>query len=398
MTHSVGTFATIDGALMADDFDPEPPDYERHRAPRHLPWHQRLDAEAGLEELRALNAGSEAVAGVAGGGRRFGGVRLWPRRRRGRLRRRRPRWLRAIRWAITALFAWVVLSVILFIASSLSAQGVPASALAALSGGGLPPFSATTILVLGSDARPAGSKEPGADVGGPSRSDVMMLVRTGGGHSGRLSIPRDTLVDVPGHGFGKINSAFYYGGPALAIKTVDEFLGIKINHVLLINFTNFPKLVDAMGGVNYTGSCVVSFISGGFRDGGYTLRLQSGTHHLNGAQALALARTRHNQCNPNETDLTREIRQQKLLLDMKSQMLSLTGFFHLPWIAWALPQTLETDMGAPTLAGVLASMELNGNAKTALLEPTGAEVYDGQDVLTITDAAKQADVQQFLNS
>src|SRR5579863_893326 len=392
MMHSVGTFATIDGALMADEFDPEPPDYERYWAPRHIPWHQRLDAEAGLEQLRELNAGVEPEAAA----RRFGGMRLpWRRRRR---RRRRPRWLRAIRWAIAALVAWIVLSAVLFIVSSIEAQGVPASAVAALSGGGLPPFSATTILVLGSDARPAGSKEPGADVGGPSRSDVMMLVRTGGGHSGRLSIPRDTLVDVPGHGFGKINSAYFFGGPALAIRTVEQFLGIQVNHVLLINFTNFPKLVDAMGGVTYTGGCVVSFISGGFRDGGFTLRLQSGTHHLDGAQALALARTRENHCNPGETDLTREIRQQKLLLDMKSQMLSFTGFLHLPWIAWALPQTLETDMGAPTLAGVLASMELNGNPKTALLEPTGAEVYNGQDVLTITDAAKRADVQRFLNS
>jgi len=83
---------------------------------------------------------------------------------------------------------------------------------------------------------------------------------------------------------------------------------------------------------------------------------------------------------------------------MKSQMLSLAGFIRLPWIAWALPQTLETDMGAPTLAGVLAALELDGNAHTALLEPTGSAVYNGQDVLTITDAAKQADVERFLQS
>jgi LCP family protein required for cell wall assembly len=393
MTHSVGTFATIDAALMADDFDPEPPDYERYRARHRAPWHRAGDAEAGLAELRELNAGLEP--GTTG---RRGRPGLGLGRRRGRPRRRRPRWLRAIRWTPAALVGWVGLSVILFIVSSMSAQGVPSAAVAALQGGGLPPFSATTILVLGSDARPAGSKEPGANVGGPSRSDVMMLVRTGGGHSGRLSIPRDTLVDVPGHGLGKINSAYYFGGPALAIRTVEQFLGIAINHVLLINFTNFPKLVDAMGGVDYTGSCVVSYISGGFRNGGFTLRLQSGTHHLDGAQALALARTRKNHCNPGETDLTREIRQQKLLLDMKSQMLSFSGFIRAPWIAWALPQTLETDMGAPTLAGVLASMELDGNAKTALLEPTGAEIYNGQDVLTITDAAKRADVARFLGS
>jgi anionic cell wall polymer biosynthesis LytR-Cps2A-Psr (LCP) family protein len=179
------------------------------------------------------------------------------------------------------------------------------------------------------------------------------------------------------------------------VRTVEEFLGVKINHVLLVNFTNFPSLVDAMGGVTYSGSCVVSFINGGFRAGGFTLRLQSGTHHLDGVQALALARTRENRCNPSETDLTREIRQQKLLLAMKSQMLSFSGFLHLPWIAWALPQAVETDLGAPTLAGVLASLELNGNAHTAILYPTGAVGVSG---LTISDSQKQADVAAFLSN
>ena len=371
---------------MADALDPEPGPYRRYRATLRPPWHRSPDAQTGLAQLRALNAGEGEGA---------------PRRRLGRRRRprpRRPRWLRALRWALLALGGWIAISAVLFVVSSMTAAGIPSSAAAALDGGGLPLLSATNILVLGSDARPAGSKEPGADVGGPSRSDVMMLVRTGGGHSARLSIPRDTLVQIPGHGLAKINAAYYYGGPALAIRTVESFLGIKVNHVVLINFTNFPKLVDAMGGVTYTGSCVVSFISGGFRDGGFTLRLPSGTHHLDGLQALALARTRENRCNPAENDLTRELRQQKLLLDMKSQMLSLAGFIRLPWIAWALPQTLETDMGAPTLAGVLAALELDGNAHTALLEPTGSAVYNGQDVLTITDAAKQADVERFLQS
>ena len=371
---------------MAEGPDQERPQYTRYRATLRPPWQRQLDAQAGLEELRALNAPGARVAA-----------------RRGLLRRRkpprrRPGWLRAIRWVLAAFAAWIGVSVVLFVVSSLTAQGIPSAAVAALQGGGLPPFSATNILVLGSDARPAGSQEPGADPGGPSRSDTMMLIRTGGGHSARLSIPRDTLVDIPGHGLAKINAAYYYGGAALAIRTVEDFLGIKVNHVVLINFTHFPQLVNAMGGVNYTGSCVVSLISGGFREGGFTLRLPSGTHHLDGAQALALARTRHNRCNPSETDLTRELRQQKLLLAMKSQILSLTGFIHLPWISWALPQTLETDMGAGTLAGVLASLELNGNARTALLEPTGQEVFNGQDVLTITPGAKQADVAHFLSS
>jgi LCP family protein required for cell wall assembly len=372
---------------MADVLDPEPPRYERHRASLRRPWRRRLDAQAGLEQLRALR--EEPVVEPGGVGRL----------RRRRRRPPRPRWRRILRWSLGALAGWIGLSVVLFVISGATAQGVPASVSAALDGGGLPMLSATNILVLGSDARPVGSKEPGANVGGPSRSDVMMLVRTGGGHSSRLSIPRDTLVDIPGHGMAKINAAYAYGGPALAIRTVRAFLGIKVNHVVLINFTNFPKLVDAMGGVDYTGSCVVSFISGGFRNGGFTLRLQSGTHHLDGAQALALARTRENHCNPRENDLTRELRQQKLLLDMKSQMLSLSGFIRLPWIAWALPQTIESDMSGLTLAGVLASLELGGNAHNALLTPTGSAVLpDGEQVLTITQAAKQADVARFLSS
>jgi LCP family protein required for cell wall assembly len=361
----------------------EPAKYRRLRASRRVPWRRRQAPQTGLDELRALRPGE--------GEEDLRSRRWWQRRRR----RRRPLWFRVLSWALLALAAWIGVSVVLFVISSLTAEGVPASAVAALDGGGLPPFSASTILVLGSDARPAGSKEPGADPGGPSRSDTMMLIRTGGGHSARLSIPRDMVVEIPGHGFGKINSAFAYGGAGLAVKTVENFLGIPINHVLIVNFTKFPQLVDAMGGVNYTGSCVVSYINGGFRDGGFTLRLPTGTHHLDGAQALALARTRENHCNARETDLTREIRQQKLLLDMKSQALSFSGFIRLPWIAWALPRAIQTDMNPLTLAGVLTSLELNGNAHNAILYPTGTVGVSG---LTIDPSRKQADVAAFLRS
>ena len=167
---------------------------------------------------------------------------------------------------------------------------------AQLAGAGYPLVSANTILVLGSDQRPKGSKEPGAN-SGPSRSDSIMLMRVGGGHSAKLSILRDTVVPIPGHGMDKINAAYAYGGAALSIKTIKDWLGIPINHVVEINFQNFPDLIDSMGGIDYSGGCVVSKINGGSRNGGYTLRLRKGTHHINGKQALALARTRHNLCN-----------------------------------------------------------------------------------------------------
>ena len=334
----------------------------------------------------------------AGDEERPGKRRRLPWRRR-RVRKPRPGWLRILRWIGAVVGAWVGVSIVLFVISSIVATGVPSSAVAALDSGGVPPFSATTILVLGSDGRPPGSKEGGAasdTEGGPTRSDTMMLIRTGGGSTSRLSIPRDTVVDLPGYGLQKINAAFYYGGAALAIKTVDSFLDVRINHVIVINFTNFPALVNAVGGVNWTGGCVDSQISGGTADGGYSLVLKPGTHHLNGAQALVLARTRENLCNPAWTDITREINQQKLFAAMKGQVLSLTGFVRLPWIAWDAPQTLETDMGAPTLAGVAASLSLFGSGQTTVL-PTQGEYLPGVgDVQTISDGAKQAAVARFL--
>ena len=88
-----------------------------------------------------------------------------------------------------------------------------------------------------------------------------MLWRVGGGVSRRLSIPRDTLVPIPGHGTNKINAAYAFGGPALTIKTVEQLTGIKINHVIIINFANFPKFIDAIGGVAVKTGRICSQIS-----------------------------------------------------------------------------------------------------------------------------------------
>ena len=378
---------------MVEAPDPGRGKYKRYRSSRGLRARPRQDPEAGLAELQ------DATAGLAQP--ELGRPPRPPRRpwRRRRARGPRPRWVRLLRLLAALGAVWIGLAFVLFVISSIVATGVPSSAVAALDSGGVPPFSATTILVLGSDGRPPGSKEGGAasdTEGGPTRSDTMMLIRTGGGSTSRLSIPRDTVVDLPGYGLQKINAAFYYGGAALAIKTVDSFLDVRINHVIVINFTNFPALVNAVGGVNWTGGCVDSQISGGTADGGYSLVLKPGTHHLNGAQALVLARTRENLCNPAWTDITREINQQKLFAAMKGQVLSLTGFVRLPWIAWDAPQTLETDMGAPTLAGVAASLSLFGSGQTTVL-PTQGEYLPGVgDVQTISDGAKQAAVARFL--
>jgi LCP family protein required for cell wall assembly len=225
-----------------------------------------------------------------------------------------------------------------------------------------------------------------------------MLWRLGGGTSRRLSIPRDTLVPIPGHGTNKINAAYAFGGPALTIKTVDAFTGLKINHVIIINFANFPKFIDAIGGVTVNTGRICSEISGGAQNGGWTLNLPPGTHHLTGIQALTLARTRENSCNPASNDLTREGYQQQILNAIKSQLLTPYTFFHLPWASWYAPQSIRTDMGGLTLMSMFAAAQLGGSAPVQILEPTGSESVPGVgDSLTVTPQAVQHAVAKLVN-
>jgi LCP family protein required for cell wall assembly len=318
----------------------------------------------------------------------------------GEPRRRRPITVgRVVKWIALALVAWIGLSVVLFLISAqVNQDQVSQAAQDQLASGGVGIVKPQTTLILGSDLRTQRTKEPGASTSGPSRSDSLVLVRTGGGHSAKLSIPRDTVVDIPGHGRDKINAAYAIGGAALTLQTVKQYLGIDVNHVFEVNFDNFPDLIDAMGGINYTGGCVVSRINGGARNGGFTLRLKKGTTHIDGQQALALARTRHNACNPNENDITRARRQQKILSAMKSRVFSPSGFVRLPLISWNAPKTLKSDMRGPSLLGYAIGTAVSGSPPTRVLRPSGGVTLpNGGAGLVVDDAEKQREVKHFLN-
>ena len=122
---------------------------------------------------------------------------------------------RVLAYVAGAIVAWLLLAVVLFLISAQIQSGtIPSSAQAALTPGSNMLTGTDTILVLGTDQRPKGSKEPGADTSDKgSRSDTIMLWRVGGGTSRRLSIPRDTVAQIPGYGSTKINAAYAYGGP-----------------------------------------------------------------------------------------------------------------------------------------------------------------------------------------
>jgi LCP family protein required for cell wall assembly len=370
---------------MPPDPQTPPPEYKRYRAGRRLLPRKEEDLGTRLRSSGAPPDGRpRALPGAPGGPRDW---RRWTKPKR------------VILGLLALAVAWVVLSLLVFLVSShFERSPLPGNVASVLDPAGYPLTSANNILVLGSDRRQKNSKEPQAEKTGNGRSDSIMLIRTGGGHAARLSIPRDTVVDIPGHGLQKINAAHAFGGPALSVTVIKHWLGVPINHVVEVNFENFPQLVDSMGGVDYTGGCVVARIDGGFRNGGYTLRLSKGTHHLDGKQALALARTRENLCAPNETDIQRQQHQQAIFNAMKGRLLSFSSFFRLPWIAWNAPPAIISDMSGPTLLGLFGALAVGGTPPTEVLKPSGSTtVPGGGEGLTVSAGERQAAVAKFLS-
>lgn len=363
---------------------PDEPDYKVYRS---RPGRSRT-VEDGLQELRD-QAPEVPRRGRAGPNQP---EYIKHSRRRPSLRLPSFNRRRVVKWVLTAIGGWLLLSLLLFLVSAfIQRQNTSDAARSALSGSGYTLTSANTILVLGSDARQPGTKEPGANVGGPSRSDSIMLIRAGGGKSAKLSIPRDTIVDIPGHGPDKVNAAYAIGGPSLTIRTLENYLGIEINHLVEVDFGNFPDFIDALGGITVRTNCVRSDINGGRRNGGTSLRLKPGEHHLNGEQALTLARTRKNDCRPGENDLMRAKRQQDVLSAIKSRLVSPAVFFRLPLVAWEAPKAIKSDMGGPTLLGLFGAIQIGGDPKPQVLG--GLQLGGG---VGATEAEKQAAVRKFL--
>ncbi len=107
------------------------------------------------------------------------------------------------------------------------------------------PGKPQTVMLIGSDARKADPEN--------ERSDTLMLVRLDPdkGQIAQLSFPRDLKVDIPGHGPDKLNAAYAIGGVNLALKVVKQMTGLKINHVVNINFRGFKDVINAIGCVYY---------------------------------------------------------------------------------------------------------------------------------------------------
>ena len=173
------------------------------------------------------------------------------------------------------------------------------------------PGNPQTILVLGSDRR-FGDKKAGI----PPRSDTIIVVRLDPDKEATavMSIPRDLKVEIPGHGMGKINTAYALGGPRLTVRTVKLLLGIPISHVVNVNFGGFQRAVNRLG-------CVyVDIDRRYFNDrggpGGYaTIDLKAGYQKMCGKDSLDFVRYRHT-----DDDFVRSARQQLFLGQAKDQI------------------------------------------------------------------------------
>jgi LCP family protein required for cell wall assembly len=316
---------------------------------------------------------------------------------------RPPRWRRWLKWVAIAAFGWMLLSLLAFsVSAQIQSMKLDGDARDALQGTPWLLPTAQNILVIGTDSRSPDTLEPGAaqeercyeqqatgeaprDGCAGARADTLMVVRAGGGQFKKLSIPRDSYAEIPGNGSQKINAAYAFGGAALQEQTVSDFLGIPIDHVVIMNFTGFEDFIDAIGGVKVdVPEALCADISGGEANGGWTIRLKKGDNTLNGEDALAYARTRKpSPCPGNGTsafsqgydDLDRAAAQQAIMSGIKNRLTSPLrlpyNFIKGPIIGWTAPKAFVSDIGFIAMPQLALSSVFAGQAEPDVLVPSG---------------------------
>ncbi len=169
-----------------------------------------------------------------------------------------------------------------------------------------------TFLLVGSDTRVG--LEPGETPDG--RSDAIMLARFSADrqHAQLISIPRDSWVDIPGHGMNKINAAYSFGGPGLLIQTVEQLTQVRIDHYVAIDFDGLIQVTDDLGGVDVEVAETTS-------NGPYTF--PAGVNHLDGDQARWYLGQRYGLPGG---DFDRVKRQQQYLQSMFGKLFSANTF------------------------------------------------------------------------
>jgi LCP family protein required for cell wall assembly len=273
-------------------------------------------------------------------------------------RRRRPPVVRII---LLVLLLWVAFLVIVPIVSWSKVDKV-----AAFPSGSRPAEQpGTTYLLVGSDSRAGLTAKQrrqlttgsAADAPG-GRTDTILLLHTGSGPSLLLSIPRDSLVPIPGHGTTKINAAFAYGGPKLLVKTIEQDTGVRLDDYVEIGFGGFVNSVDAVGGITI---CPKRRLDD--KDSG--LHVKKGCQTADGITALAYSRDRHSFA---LGDLTRAQHQREVINATGSKIKSpwtILNPFRYVGVVHAATSSLKVSKGTSLIAMArfgMAMSKVNGKS------------------------------------
>ncbi|WP_370247738.1 LCP family protein [Nocardioides sp.] len=193
----------------------------------------------------------------------------------------------------------------------------------------------TTYLLVGNDSRKGLTAEERRkySTGNPSSelTDTMMLMHTGSGPNVLVSIPRDTIVDMPGYGLSKINSAYARGGPKLLVKIIERETGIRIDQLVEIGLGGVADVVDAVGGIEV---CPIERI----KDPLAGLNIRKGCQDIDGETALAYSRSRKQST---YGDLERVRRQREVVSAIGDAVLSPWTVLN-PWRWWHLNKAVPS--------------------------------------------------------
>ncbi|WP_344956721.1 LCP family protein [Actinomadura miaoliensis] len=234
-------------------------------------------------------------------------------------------------------------------------------------------------LLLGSDLRGVPARDKWRP-GGRARADTIMLLHLppDGRHAYVISIPRDLWTDIPGYPRAKINAAFAHGGPPLLAQTVQRMAGIRLDHVVAVDFAGFARMTDALGGVDV-------YLDAPIHDPSNGWSWPAGRNHLDGAKALRFVRERKGLSG---SDLDRVKRQHAFLRAMADKAIdggTLSNPVKLDAFLRAASESVAVD--ARTDFGTLRSLamrlaRIGPDRVTFVTLPTGPSAWiGGQNVL-----------------
>ncbi len=234
------------------------------------------------------------------------------------------------------------------------------------------------ILVLGIDTRQ----------GWQARSDSINLVHIDFSRNriGILSIPRDTLVDIPGFGQDKINHAHMFGGPELTCRTVSNFLQLPVNNYIEANFPLFINIIDELGGININVEKPLYYDD---YAGNLHIHLPQGEQKLDGYEAMGYVRFRHD----NTSDWGRIERQHKFFEALSRQLLQPSTILRLPSLMTGVSSNVRTNMSVINSLKVAfraPSMFRTGHVEMGVIPGGDAHLSRGYYMLSNKEGMKEA--------